>query len=275
MTVLLGLGTAIAWALANVFTQRAARIETSPLLVMFWVLAVSAGAVVPAALLVDGLAGPWDARTLALPIAAGLLANVGFFLLLLALRRGNLSVVAPIIAVEGGIATVMSIALGERPSLPQYLLLGVAVLGTILVSLEPGRRTTAGALPAVGAAIVYAGVLVCLGVSDLPAVSAVGVTRLTSVLLILPLFLIAVRRLPSQRAGGPIAACGLLDGAGFIAFAFAAALGPLSVASVAATQWGTIAALIGIIFLRERLHPTQYAGVAVTLLAVTGLGILG
>jgi drug/metabolite transporter (DMT)-like permease len=275
LTVLLGLTTAIAWALANAFTQRAARIESSPVLVMFWVLVVSATAVVPVALLVDGLAGPWDPESLALPIAAGLLANLGFLLLLLALRRGNLSIVAPIIAVEGGIATLMSIALGERPSVPQYLLLGLAVVGTVLVSLEPGRRTTAGALPAIGAAVVYAGVLVCLGISDLPAVTTVGATRLTSVLVILPFFLIAVRRLPSRPAGGPILACGVLDGAGFVAFAFAAALGPLSVASVAATQWGTIAALIGIVFLRERLRPSQYAGVAVTLLAVTGLGLLG
>jgi drug/metabolite transporter (DMT)-like permease len=99
LTVLLGLTTAIAWALANAFTQRAARIESSPVLVMFWVLVVSATAVVPVALLVDGLAGPWDPESLALPIAAGLLANLGFLLLLLALRRGNLSIVAPIIAV--------------------------------------------------------------------------------------------------------------------------------------------------------------------------------
>jgi threonine/homoserine efflux transporter RhtA len=45
------------------------------------------------------------------------------------------------------------------------------------------------------------------------------------------------------------------------------------VASVTATQWGTAAALIGIIFMRERLFTNQYIGIAVTLLAVTGLGL--
>lgn len=275
MAVLLGLVTAVAWAIANVFTQRAARIEPSPVQIMFWVLAICTVAVLPVALIVDGGAGPWTPRAVAWPIAAGTCANVGFFLLLRALRSGNLSVVAPIIALEGGIATVMSIGLGERPTPLTGVLLVVAVVGTVLVSLEPGRRTAAGALPAIGASAVYAVALVGLGMSELPELTTVAVTRLTSVLLVLPLFLIAVRRLPTRSSAGPIAACGLLDGVGFVAFAFAAAVGPLSVASVTATQWGTVAALIGIIALRERLHPNQYIGIVVTLLAVTGLGLVG
>ena len=275
MAVVLGLVTAIAWAFANVFTQRAARVERSPVLIMFWVLAICTAAILPIALLVDGGEGPWTLRALAWPVAAGIAANVGFFLLLRALRSGNLSVVAPIIALEGGIATLLSIGLGERPTLLTGVLLVVAVIGTVLVSLEPGRRTAAGALPAIAASAVYAIALVGLGMSDLPELTTVAVTRTTSVLVILPVFLIAVRRLPARDSAVPIAACGLLDGVGFVAFAFAAAAGPLSVASVTATQWGTVAALIGIVGLRERLHANQYVGIAVTLLAVTGLGLLG
>lgn len=41
---------------------------------------------------------------------------------------------------------------------------------------------------------------------------------------------------------------------------------------MAASQFGTVAALIGIIVLRERLAPSQYVGIAVTALAITGLG---
>lgn len=275
MAVLLGLVTAVAWAFANVFTQRASRIERSPILIMFWVLAICTVAVLPVALVVDGGEGPWTPRALAWPVAAGVCANVGFFLLLRALRSGNLSVVAPIIALEGGVATLISIGLGERPTPLTGALLLVAVVGTVLVSLEPGRRTAAGALPALAASVVYAVALIGLGMSELPELTTVAATRLTSVLLVLPVFLIAVRRLPDRAATGSIAGCGLLDGVGFVAFAFAAAAGPLSVASVTATQWGTVAALIGIIALRERLHPNQYVGIVVTLAAVTGLGLVG
>lgn len=273
MVVLIGLVTAVAWAVSNLFTQQASRRERSALLVMTWVLIISAGAVIPVALVVDRLEGPWSAATLAWPAAAGLFAVVGFLLLLRALRSGNLSVIAPIIAFEGGIATVMSIALGERPSTLRLAFLGVAVLGTVLVAVEPGRRTTAGALPAIGASVVYAAALVALGMSELPALTSVGVTRTVSLLAVLPLFLLAVRRLPGRDATLPIIGCGLLDAVGFVAFAVAATIGPLSIASVAATQWGTIAAIIGIVILRERLFPNQYAGIAITLVAVTALGL--
>ena len=118
-------------------------------------------------------------------------------------------------------------------------------------------------------------------VSDNPAIKVEAWKRAgdaggrgTSVLVILPLFLLA-RRLPTRDAAWPIVFCGLLDAVGFIAFAYAAAVGPLSVASVTATQWGTAAALIGIVGMRERLYVNQYVGIAVTLLAVTGLGLLG
>jgi drug/metabolite transporter (DMT)-like permease len=140
------------------------------------------------------------------------------------------------------------------------------------VALEPGRRTAAGAPEAVLAAVAYAGVLVALGQSPLPDLTTVGITRATSVLLILPAFLL-VRELPKRANAYPILWCGLLDAVGFAFFAFAASVGPLSVASVTATQWGTAAALIGIIFMRERLFTNQYIGIAVTLLAVTGLGL--
>ena len=274
MAVVLGLVTAFAWAFSNVFTQKAARTSTPPVALMFSVLLISAAAVLPIALLVDGLRGPWTVEALAWPVAGGALSVLGFFLLLRALTQGSLSVVAPIIALEGGLATLISIALGERPSALQYLLLAVAVAGAVLVALEPGRRTAAGAVPAALGALVYAAVLVALGKSALPELTTVAVTRGTSLLVILPLFVLA-RRLPSRDAAWPIVFCGVLDAVGFVAFAYAAAVGPLSVASVTATQWGTAAALIGIIGMRERLYVNQYVGIAVTLLAVTGLGLLG
>ena len=122
MAVVFGLVTAFAWAFSNVFTQKAARTSTPPVALMFSVLLIATAAVLPIALLVDGLRGPWTIDALAWPVAGGALSVLGFFLLLRALTQGSLSVVAPIIALEGGLATLISIALGERPSALQYLL---------------------------------------------------------------------------------------------------------------------------------------------------------
>ena len=114
MAVIFGLVTAFAWAFSNVFTQKAARTATPPVTLMFSVLLVATAAVLPVALLVDGLRGPWTPAALAWPMAGGALSVLGFVLLLRALTQGSLSVVAPIIALEGGLATLMAMAIGHR-----------------------------------------------------------------------------------------------------------------------------------------------------------------
>ncbi len=85
-------------------------------MIVFWVLIACTLVLVPCALFVDGTTGPWTLRALAPPLAAGVLANIGFLLLLHALKSGSLSVVAPIIAIEGGAAAAISMLLGEPPS---------------------------------------------------------------------------------------------------------------------------------------------------------------
>jgi drug/metabolite transporter (DMT)-like permease len=59
MVVLFGLITAFSWAFANVFTQQATRTRTKPAVIMFWVLLVTTAAILPFALAIDHLQGPW------------------------------------------------------------------------------------------------------------------------------------------------------------------------------------------------------------------------
>ena len=48
----------------------------------------------------------------------------------------------------------------------------------------------------------------------------------------------------------------------------AISIGPVAIASVVVSQGGTMAALLGLVFLRERLSRVQLAGVALTCVAV-------
>ena len=152
-------------------------------------------------------------------------------------------------------------------------LLALAAAGAVLVSIEPGRRTAKGAGWAVLAAFVYAIMLVAMGHTEQPAMTSAGIARVASLLTAIPLFLM-VRKLPPRPAIKPLLAAGTLDAIGFATFAIAASLGPLTVASVTSAQWASAAALIGIFFLRERLFVNQYIGIGVTMIAVTGLGLL-
>lgn len=272
MTALLGLITAVSWAFSNLFTHRLSRLELEMPVVVTGIIGVACAALVPLALLVDGAAGPWTPDALAWPVLGGGCATAGLFLLVRALSVGSLSVVAPIIAVEGGIAAGFSVALGERPSAAQVALMAVAILGAVLVSLEPGRRTAAGAIPAALSAIAFAAAWVAIGMSELPSLTTVAVTRTTSLLLVLPIaLLVCRRRVPPRAAIPPFLWCGLLDALGYVTFGIATAVGSIAIASVAATQWTTAAAIIGIVILRERLRRIQYVGIVVTICAVSAL----
>ena len=272
MTVLLGLSAAFSWAFASVFVQKSSRLVDLRVMLVVMLL-ISTCLVVPVALIVDGLQGPFNLQALGPPALAGIAGNIGFLLMVKAMKVGSISIVAPIIALEGGLAAAVAVVLGERPSPATIALLALAAVGAVLVSIEPGRRTAKGAGWAVLAAFVYAVMLVAMGHTEQPAMTSAGIARVASLLTAIPLFLM-VRQLPPRPAIKPLLAAGTLDAVGFAAFAIAASLGPLTVASVTSAQWASAAALIGIFFLRERLHINQYVGIAVTMLAVTGLGLL-
>jgi drug/metabolite transporter (DMT)-like permease len=61
---------------------------------------------------------------------------------------------------------------------------------------------------------------------------------------------------------------GIFDAAAFVCMAAAVTIGPVAVASVMSAQGGLAAAVLGFVFLRERLAPIQYVGVALTCAAV-------
>ena len=275
MTALFGLLTAFTWASMNIPLQRNAR-RMDQRVMLFWVLLFGTGLVVVAALVVDGTVGPFGWRSLLVPALAGIAANVGFLCMTTGLRDGNISVVIPIMALEGGIAVVFSVVLGERPGPIALALIAAAVVGTLLVSYESGGegRAAKGALWAILAACAYAVMLVALAHTDQPAITSAAIMRVIATLSAVPLLLM-VRQPPTRAMMPSLLLCGGLDALAICLFAIAAAIGPSSIASVSAAQFGTAAAVIAIVFLHERLRTTQYIGVAVTMIAVSGLALIG
>jgi drug/metabolite transporter (DMT)-like permease len=275
MTALFGLLAAFTWATMNIPLQRNAR-RMDQRVMLFWILVFGTGWVIVAALVLEGTAGPFGWRSLLVPALAAVASNAAFLCMSTALKKGNISVVIPIMALEGGIAVVFSIALGERPGPLTLLMIAIAVVGTVLVSWEPGgeTRTAKGAVWAIVAACGYAVMLVALAHTDQQPITSAAIMRVVATITAVPLLLM-VRQTPSRAMMPSLVLTGVLDALAIGFFAVAAALGPSSVASVSAAQFGTAAALIAIVFLRERLRTTQYVGVAVTMVAVSGLALVG
>jgi drug/metabolite transporter (DMT)-like permease len=262
MTVALSLLTAVAWTAANYWLVPLSR-RIDSYLASLLMLVGNGLCTIPLALALDGVPQRGDLRPLGFAVLAGVLEVGGFVFFFRALERGDLAVVAPIIGIEGGIAAASVFAFGERVSLLVGLGLAVSLAGGCLAAAQGRRGTAAGALPAFGAALCF-GLMFALyaAAEDLGPVSVVAGGRLSALTLLCLLVLWRRPPFPSRAVTSRVLAIGGLDAAAFVSYAYAAARGPVSVAAVVAGQFSTLSAVVGIVLLRERLSPHQYAGIA-------------
>jgi drug/metabolite transporter (DMT)-like permease len=273
MTVFLSLLTAIAWTTANYFLVPLSR-SVDPYMASLLMLVGNGICTLPLALIVDGLPGQDDLRPMGFAVLAGIFEVGGFVFFFRALHRGNLSVVAPIIGLEGGLAALIVFAFGERVGVLVGSGLAVALCGGCLAAAAGGRRTAAGALPAFAAALCFALMFALYAAAtDLGPITVVASGRLSALALLFVIVLWRRSPLPGRSAIERLLALGALDAAAFVCYAYAAARGPVSVAAVVAGQFSTLSAVAGIVLLHERLRPHQYVGIALAGIGTTVLAL--
>lgn len=253
-----------------------------PMSVLGWVMAVGLVAAIGPAL----LASPID---LGLPqiiglIVVGLSHNFGLLLAYGALSIGRVSIVAPIVATEGALAALISVALGEPLGLPTAILLGVIAIGVVLAAAErsadrptasslPPAQTRRAALLAVAAAVTFSVGLVLagrLGAAGMPPAWVMLASRTVGVtIIVLPL--LVTRRFRLTRAAVPLVVlAGVLEVFGGAVYVVAASEG-VAVAAVLSSQFAAIAAVGAFFIFRERLQRWQVAGVALIAVGITML----
>jgi drug/metabolite transporter (DMT)-like permease len=245
--------------------------------VLAWVMTVGlAVSIVPA--LLNPLTGPtiWQIAGL---ITVGVAYNAGLLIAYSALRIGRVSIVAPIIATEGGVAALLSVLIGEAISIQMALVLAVIAVGVVLAAIE---RTSAdrerdphsrrAVILSLAAAASFSVGLVVAGrlAGSVPAIWVVASSRIVGVLaLLLPL--LVLRRLQLTRQAAPfVVLSGVLEAAGSLLYVIAAAEG-VAVAAVLSSQFAAIAAIGSFVLFGERLQRVQLAGVALIAIGVTAL----
>jgi uncharacterized membrane protein len=277
--IVLGLLSALVWGVAGVTGSLASR-RLGATSALGWVMLLSMVAAVPLALL-SGAPGRIDVRVAlwVLLIAAGMLG--GLVCVYAGVRYGSISVVAPISATYGGVAALISIIAGEPVTVIAIASLALAVVGAILASM--GESATPGshysnqrtaALLGAGAAVMW-GIQLWAGgqiQDDLGASWLAGCSRVVGVLVV-SLPLIARRKLLFDRSAVKYAfIAGVGEVAGFTLYLKSSAYG-IAQAAVLTGQYGTVAALIGVAVLKERLRAVQYVGLAVIVVSIIGLSI--
>jgi drug/metabolite transporter (DMT)-like permease len=284
VAILGGLGAALSWAIATLASSRSSRM-IGPLSVLGWVMAVGLVAAIVPALVARPIA--LDPPMLIGLVVIGLSHNVGLLLAYGALSIGRVSIVAPIVATEGALAAVLSIAFGEPLASSTGLLLAAIAVGVVLAAAEraadrpdaatiaPSQNRRAVAL-AISAALVFSvGLLLAgrLGAAGVPPAWVMVASRTIGVLLIV-LPLLATRRFRLTRPALPlVVAAGILEVFGGAIYVVAAS-GSVAVAAVLSSQFAAIAALGGFFLFGERLQRLQLVGVVTVAIGVTLLAAL-
>jgi drug/metabolite transporter (DMT)-like permease len=271
-----GIGAALCWAGATLAASRASRM-IGAFSAAAWAMTIGLAVVLPV-VVVQGQPAGLDRADLGWLFVSGAGNVGGLAMIYSALRRARAGLVSAIVATEGALAALISVAFGERLGLSLALAIIVVALGVTITTIPNLRdgRTVAGEGRALamagGAAIVFAMSLYATGrVSGLPAMWVVLPARLIGALaLALPLVLLG--RLRLTRSAAPLLlVAGLGEVLGFLSFTVGSR-DSIAVAAVISSQ-GTVFVGIGAYLLfRERLSRRQVIGIAVTLVGVALTG---
>jgi drug/metabolite transporter (DMT)-like permease len=285
VTAFFALATSLLWGLADfgggLLTRRTPALTV--VVVSQAIAAVVLGVIVVAT-------GGWSEAgpRLWFAVAAGLVGPVALICFYKALALGPMGVVSPLGTLGVAVPVGAGLFLGERPGLMQLAGIGVAVLGVVLAGGPqlrgaPVQRRTI--LLTLAAAFGFGTVLVLIAEASTTITGlflALFVQRVTNVAVGGAGLYASVRRgTPVLPAGGfpwaalpALAFVGLADVAANGMYAFAARLGPVTVAAVLASLYPVVTALAARGFLSERLRTIQAAGAGLalvgTLLLATG-----
>ena len=270
-----GLGAALVFATVTLCNSRSSRmIGAGPLLA--WVMLIGLLITGPAVLL-EGVPDGLDGEATTWLAVAGVGNVVGLLLAYAALRSGKVGVVAPLVSTQGAIAAVIAVIAGETISPGAGIALGAIACGVFLAGVGPagesGERHEARAtLYALGAAVAIGWSLYATARAsiELPVVWALLPSRVIGVAAVtVPLALRSGMRM-TRKALPLVLVAGVCEVLGFALFAWGARDG-IAVSAVLASQFAAVAAVAAYVLFRERLAPTQIAGVAIV---VVGVGAL-
>lgn len=273
-----GLGAALAWTVTTLTAARASKLMDSWSMVAT-VMVVGLVVSVPTAVISGIPAGLNGHSTIWLAVAG--FGNVtGLLFAYSALRIGKVGLVAPITSTEGAVAALIAVVAGEHLAPSEGIPLLAIAAGVALAAAAPGKpegrrvEIEAGLLAGCAAVSFGFGLYATARVGqDLGIAWAVLPPRVVGVAVIaIPLAL--SRRWRITREALPyVVTCGIFEVVGFALYAEGARHG-LAVSAVLASQFAAISAVVGYLFLRERLRPVQVAGVVTIVVGVSVLGAL-
>jgi drug/metabolite transporter (DMT)-like permease len=284
--IVLGVPTAVSWGSADFLARFATRSVGSVralLGMQFW------GAIFVTILLFfahdwghlfDGSGWqPW-----AWGILAGAINTFAMLALYRAFEIGKLSLVGPVSASYPALAVVLSLFSGERLTLYRSLGIFAALLGVFLVATgekSSGAPDSAGKSEgsaglgwAIAASLSFGSLFWLLGLRMIPQTGALATVWLIRVIgALLTFFVLLSKKIPlrikNKRTSAQLYGMGYLDTGAFVLSNLGMRIEQVAVVSVLGSLYGAVTVALAAIFLKERIAPLQWTGIASIFLGVT------
>jgi drug/metabolite transporter (DMT)-like permease len=279
-----GLGAALLWAVHDLLARKLSQ-GAALLPILLVVLVAGTAGLLPVALLTGG----WQAMTGKAWLVAslsGLAFAVAIGGLYKAFSLAPVRVVSPVVGAYPLLILLIAVAQGRPVSGGDWLAVLAIVVGIAIVAIaarddapegyaaSPGVAMAWATLSAVGFAVTFALAQEAtrLG-SELPVMVA---GRIVALVAILALMIWHRGSLAPQRGHfGVLGLMGFLDALALGLVTASGSLPRAEYASVASSLFGVLTVLLAAWFLKERVRPVQWLGIACVFGGIAALGLLG
>lgn len=258
-----GLLAALIWGAGALYTARFARSAEGVTFVQWFLIAQTALLLPPLLAFADW--GSITAGGVAIICLAGVSEAVAAHFYGLALTRGDVGLVTPLISLEGAVAAILGLTLEGSDTVSAPLLLGLAVASTgglLAGGSRGGGWSSRGAPPALAAAFFFGTALWLIAITSLDPISALFIFYAAAS--VFTAFRTGFRglRLPG-RGRGALLLGSLGSVGGFVVYGFGAQGDSIAITAVLGAQFSVVAAAGGFVFFGERLTVRQWAAVPV------------
>jgi drug/metabolite transporter (DMT)-like permease len=278
LAIAAALGAALAWGISAACDNRSTRLIGS-LQALAWVQVVGFVLVLPLAAF-EGMPSRPSGHALAWIILGGIGVSVGLTLAYAAIGRGAVSVVSPVMAVDGALAALLSVALGEHIAIATAGGLLLVIAGMLVVLYATASQERAGVAGHSRVAVALAAGAACgfalFLLAAIRAGDALGDAQLQVIYRIVPFAVVGLPLLWRRQLGLPrtsaawlfVTLAAALQTAGFVLYRIAGRSGGVAIPSVLSSQFAVIAIIGGVLLLGERLSGRQIGGLAGLLIGV-------
>ena len=275
----------IFWGVGDFMIQKSVR-ANSVMRTLFYIC-ISGGVALFPFVKDEFLAMMWDGQMHLLMMATSLVILVAAILEFVAMKRGKLSVIEPILSFELPVAVILSILLrSESLSVLQIFMIIFALVGFIL-AMQHNRhlfnfknlKFEDGIFLALGGAAIMGVVNFMVGVASQETSALLTIWYINIVLTVICAFHISLKKewgcvshdLKTDLKD--ISLTCLFDNCAWIAYAYATTYIPISIATTISDSYIALTVLLGIFVNHEQVRKHQVAGIAITVFSIFALSV--